>query len=97
MESIKFCSRDPFDPMAFKTWALKAECSAVPAALILFNKLMEKGIKIFLITGRDEITLGQATLDNLYNQGFIGYERLILRYTCLTYCLIFDKFRVDCI
>ncbi|CAI9774750.1 unnamed protein product [Fraxinus pennsylvanica] len=70
---------DPFDPVGFKTWALKAECSAVPAVLALFNKLMEKGLKIFLITGRDELTLGQATLDNLYDEGFIGYERLILR------------------
>ncbi|KAL2557597.1 HAD superfamily [Forsythia ovata] len=70
---------DPFDPMGFKTWASKAECSAVPAVLKLFNKLRAKGFKIFLVTGRDEITLGQATLYNLHNQGFIGYERLILR------------------
>ncbi|KAJ1388220.1 HAD superfamily [Sesbania bispinosa] len=38
-----------------------------------------RGFKVFLLTGRDEATLGKITIDNLHNQGFIGYERLILR------------------
>ena len=32
-----------------------------------------------LITGRDEETLFDATFDNLTQEGFIGYERLIMR------------------
>ncbi|GMP51564.1 hypothetical protein CsSME_00017748 [Camellia sinensis var. sinensis] len=70
---------DPYDPEAFKAWALRGGCTAIPAVLKLFNKLIESGFKVFLVTGRDEATLGQATIDNLQNQGFIGYERLILR------------------
>ena len=54
-------------------------CPANPAVLGLFNALKEKGFKVFLLTGRHEATLGKITTDNLRNQGFIGYERLILR------------------
>lgn len=60
-------------------WASRGSCLAIPATLRLFNKLVETGFKVILITGRDEETLYQATANNLQNQGFIGYERLILR------------------
>ncbi|KAF5750719.1 acid phosphatase 1-like [Tripterygium wilfordii] len=70
---------DPYDPAGFKAWALRGDCPAIPAILVLFNKLVEDGFKVFLLTGRDEETLGQATFDNLHTQGFIGYERLIMR------------------
>ncbi|GFY82501.1 HAD superfamily, subfamily IIIB acid phosphatase [Actinidia rufa] len=70
---------DPYDPDGFKRWALRGGCPAIPAVLRLFNKLVGRGFKVFLVTGRDEATLGQATLDNLQNQGFIGYQSLILR------------------
>ncbi|KAI9392558.1 hypothetical protein POPTR_006G110900v4 [Populus trichocarpa] len=69
---------DPFDPAGFKAWALKGGCQAIPAVLGLFNNLVQNGFKVFLITGRDQETLGQVTSDNLHDQGFIGYERLIL-------------------
>ncbi|KAF5176957.1 acid phosphatase [Thalictrum thalictroides] len=70
---------DPFDPMGFKTWAIRGECPAIPAVLRLFRKLIQTGFKVFLLTGRDEETLGQPTIQNLHSQGFVGYERLILR------------------
>ncbi|KAJ4978689.1 hypothetical protein NE237_009469 [Protea cynaroides] len=70
---------DPYDPISFKKWALKGESPAVPAVLKLFRKLVWSGFKVFLLTGRDEATLSQATLDNLHNQGYFGYERLIMR------------------
>ncbi|XP_034694432.1 acid phosphatase 1 isoform X1 [Vitis riparia] len=70
---------DPYDPKGFKAWALKGGCPAISAVLGLFDKLVERGFKVILLTGRDEETLGQVTVDNLHNQGFIGYERLILR------------------
>lgn len=47
--------------------------------LVLFNKLIDSGLKVILVTGRDEETFGQVTRDNLHNQGFTGYERLIMR------------------
>ncbi|KAL0310102.1 UNVERIFIED_CONTAM: Acid phosphatase 1 [Sesamum radiatum] len=70
---------EPFDPLGFRAWALQGECGAIPDVLRLFNKLVEAGFKVFLVTGRDEETLGEATIQNLENQGFLGYQRLILR------------------
>ncbi|XP_042516365.1 acid phosphatase 1-like [Macadamia integrifolia] len=70
---------DPFDRTAFKKWMLKGECPAVPAVLELFRKLVSSGFKVFLLTGRDEARFGQVTLDNLHDQGYLGYERLIMR------------------
>lgn len=72
---------EPFDPLGFKAWALNGGCPAIPDVLRLFNKLVQTGFKVFLVTGRDEETLGQATIENLHDQGYFGYERLILRYT----------------
>lgn len=76
---------DPFDPDGFRKWALRGGCPAIPAVQRLFNNLVGRGFKVFLVTGRDEETLGQATLDNLHNQGFFGYEKLILRYNIHAY------------
>ncbi|XP_025632068.1 acid phosphatase 1 [Arachis hypogaea] len=70
---------DPFDSAKFKAWIMKERCPANPAVLQLFKTLKERGFKVFLLTGRDQATLGKITIDNLHNQGFIGYERLILR------------------
>ncbi|CAN8317135.1 unnamed protein product [Cochlearia groenlandica] len=70
---------DPYDPLGFKTWAMKGGSRAIKPVLKLFNELIKTGFKVFLVTGRDEETLRQATLENLYNQGFIGFEKLIMR------------------
>ncbi|KAJ6765370.1 ATPASE H+-TRANSPORTING V1 SUBUNIT E1A-RELATED [Salix purpurea] len=70
---------DPYDPAAFRAWALKGGCPAIPAVLALFSYLVQSGFKVFLVTGRDQETLGQVTLDNLHYEGFVGYKRLILR------------------
>lgn len=70
---------DPYDPSGFTAWAMKGGCPGIPAVLELFNMLVESGFKVFLITGRNQDTLGQATIDNLHNQGFRGYEQLIMR------------------
>ncbi|PWA48576.1 Acid phosphatase (Class B) [Artemisia annua] len=70
---------DPYDPHAFKEWASRGICPAIPPILRLFVKLIQRRFKVFLISGRDETTLGQTTLYNLHFQGFFGFERLILR------------------
>lgn len=70
---------DPYDPSGFRAWAMTGECPAIPAILGLFSKLVNSGFKVFLVTGRDEERLGQVTIENLHNQGFVDYERLILR------------------
>jgi hydroxymethylpyrimidine pyrophosphatase-like HAD family hydrolase len=58
---------------------VKGWCTAIPPVLRLFNKLIDNGFKVILLTGRDKETLYQATIDNLHNQGFIGYDQLIMR------------------
>ncbi|KEH18202.1 acid phosphatase [Medicago truncatula] len=70
---------EPYDPPAFRAWAVKGWCTAIPPVLKLFNKLIDNGFKVILLTGRDQESLGQVTVDNLHNQGFIAYERLIMR------------------
>ncbi|KAL2319435.1 hypothetical protein Fmac_028404 [Flemingia macrophylla] len=70
---------DPFDSAIFKAWIMKGMCPANRAVKVLFDALIERGFKVFLLTGRDEATLGKITTENLHNEGFVGYERLILR------------------
>ncbi|XP_068644574.1 acid phosphatase 1 isoform X1 [Aristolochia californica] len=70
---------DPFDSIAFEKWAMKASCPAIPAVLGLFERLIDSGFKVFLLSGRDEEKLGIPTIENLENQGIVGYERIILR------------------
>lgn len=59
---------------------MEGECPAIQSVAELFAKLIESGFKVFLVTGRDEENLGQVTSENLHREGFVGYERLILRY-----------------
>ncbi|KAI4331650.1 hypothetical protein MLD38_029815 [Melastoma candidum] len=70
---------DPYDALGFKAWAARSECPAIPAMLGLFRRLIEAGFKVILLTGRNEESLGEATVENLQSQGYIGYERLIMR------------------
>nr|TKV96280.1 hypothetical protein SEVIR_9G419200v2 [Setaria viridis] len=69
-----------YDPSAFKAWASKEACPGIPPVLGLFTALLDKGFKVFLLSGRDEETLGPCTTGNLEAEGFSGYERLIMRY-----------------
>ncbi|KAG2552158.1 hypothetical protein PVAP13_9KG433423 [Panicum virgatum] len=68
-----------YDPSAFKAWASKEACPGIPPVLWLFTALLDKGFKVFLLSGRDEETLGPCTAGNLEAEGFSGYERLIMR------------------
>ncbi|XP_022144088.1 acid phosphatase 1 [Momordica charantia] len=70
---------EPYDAAAFKSWAMEGQCPAIQSVVALFEKLIGSGFKVFLVTGRDEETFGQITADNLHREGFVGYERLILR------------------
>lgn len=76
----KTCRCEPFDSTIFKAWIMKGMCPANPAVRLLFNTLKERGFKLFLLTGRDQATLSAITTHNLHTQGFVGYQRLILRY-----------------
>lgn len=69
-----------YDPLAFKAWASREACPGIPPVLGLFTALLDRGFKVFLLSGRDEETLGPCTAGNLEAEGFSGYERLIMRY-----------------
>ncbi|WVZ67101.1 hypothetical protein U9M48_016232 [Paspalum notatum var. saurae] len=69
----------PYDPAAFKTWASRGVCPGIPAVQWLFQTLKGRGFRVFLVTGRDEDTLGPSTAANLLATGFSGYDRLIMR------------------
>lgn len=71
---------DAFDSRKFKEWIVKGECPAIPAMLEVFEKLVERGMKVFFVSGRDEATMAHVTTLNLHRQGFIAYQRLLLRY-----------------
>lgn len=66
--------------MAFKAWASREACPGIQPVLGLFTTLLDKGFKVFLLSGRDEETLGSCTAANLEAEGFSGHERLIMRY-----------------
>lgn len=68
-----------YDPVAFRAWASWATCPGIPAMQWLFQTLRGRGFRVFLVTGRDEETLGSCTAANLAAAGFSGYDRLIMR------------------
>lgn len=70
----------PYDPVAFRMWASRGICPGIPAMQWLFQTLKARGFRVFLVTGRDEETLGSSTVANLNAAGFSGYDRLIMRY-----------------
>lgn len=74
-----FCRCDPFDRVMFKSWILEGSCPAIHPMLVFYKKLIERGFKVFLLTGRHEEQLGSITALNLLLQGYVGHERLILR------------------
>ncbi|KAG8091218.1 hypothetical protein GUJ93_ZPchr0011g27113 [Zizania palustris] len=68
-----------YDPSAFKMWASKGACPGICPVLELYDTLQYKGFKVFLLSGRDQETLATCTSQNLESEGFLGYERLIMR------------------
>ncbi|XP_066396584.1 acid phosphatase 1-like [Miscanthus floridulus] len=67
------------DYLAFRAWASRAICPGTPAMQWLFQTLRSRGFRVFLVTGRDEETLGSCTAANLAAAGFSWYDRLIMR------------------
>lgn len=79
---------EPFDSGKFKEWIRKGECPAISGMLEVFKRLLERGFKVFLVTGRDKNTMAHVTALNLHRQGFIGYQYLFLRYVqCQSFSL----------
>lgn len=81
MMILLFCFNrgNGFDSKTFKAWVLKMKAPALPSSLLLYNSLLARGFKIFLLTGRDE-SLRNGTVHNLFQAGYKGWAGLILRY-----------------
>lgn len=63
---------------AWYKWMNENMSPAIDANLKIYKKAIEKGIKVFFITGRGELKR-EATDKNLKHAGYLIYERLILR------------------
>jgi predicted secreted acid phosphatase len=72
------CDELPSGPCGFNAWILQAKAEAFPPALKFFNAAKSKGVTIVFITGRRD-NQRQATLWNLDQAGYQGWEKLITR------------------
>ena len=70
---------EPFDARDFEMWAKRKSGKSIPPVQRLVKDLGGRGFKVFLITGRDSDSLRTPTSENLRSQGFVAYERLIMR------------------
>ncbi|KAM0855558.1 hypothetical protein ACQ4PT_049681 [Festuca glaucescens] len=69
---------EPYNWVEFTKYAQQANAPALPETLRLYNELKELGIKPVILTGRRE-DKRNATDHNLRNQGYLGYEKLLLK------------------
>ncbi|KAI5078274.1 hypothetical protein GOP47_0005945 [Adiantum capillus-veneris] len=69
---------EAYNDTLFNAWISEAAAPALPATLNLFNTLKNLGFSVFFLTGRSE-DKRNATIANLLNAGYSGWEGLILR------------------
>ncbi len=74
VKSIKF----GFVPKLSHEWVMKSAAPAIPAMKDFYHYLLKKGYHIIFLTGRHHNEF-EATEKNLKNQGFTGYDKLIVR------------------
>lgn len=65
-------------PKLSHKWILQASAPAIPAMKDLYLYLLGKGYRIVFLTGR-KYNEYEATQKNLEKEGFIGYDRLIVK------------------
>lgn len=63
---------------SLEDWMSQGKGTALKHSLKLFNHLKSLGVQIFIVSSRRE-HLRDATVDNLVNVGFYGWNKLILR------------------
>ena len=68
-----------YNATLFNSWVLQAKAPALPESLKLYKKLLSLGIKVVFLTGRGG-SQRNATVSNLKKEGFLTWEKLILRY-----------------
>lgn len=67
-----------WDPQRFRDFVLGAKCKRLEPALSLFNYLRSHNIPVVFVTSRSD-DLREATERNLKDEGFVGYQQLIMR------------------
>lgn len=67
-----------FDPVEFDKWVQTGMAPAIEPSLKLYEKVLEYGFKVFLLTGRSE-KQRSITIENLTKAGFQSWDKLILR------------------
>lgn len=64
-----------YDKKRFLKWELSAKLPAVKPMRNVYNRALQKGFSLFLITGRKP-HLKEATIKNLNQQGFYGWKNI---------------------
>jgi len=72
------CDDLPSGPCGFNAWILQAKAEAFPSALKFFNAVKAKGVAVIFLSSRRD-NQRQATLWNLDQAGYQGWEKLITR------------------
>ncbi|XWS60127.1 hypothetical protein CRYUN_Cryun07bG0007700 [Craigia yunnanensis] len=67
-----------FDPVQFDKWVQRGMAPAIEPSLKLYEKVLDLGFKVFLLTGRSEQQRFD-TIENLTKVGFRSWDKLILR------------------
>jgi acid phosphatase len=62
----------------FHNWVMQGDAPAVPGTKRLFDFLLTHGYTVIFLTGRFA-SEREATIKNLRDNGFVGYEKLITR------------------
>jgi len=72
------CDDLPSGPCGFNAWILQAKAEAFSPALKFFNAVKAKGVAVVFLSSRRD-NQRQATLWNLDQAGYQGWEKLITR------------------
>ena len=75
----KFWRLEVFDHTKFDKWVEKGAAPAIAPSLKLYQRVIDLGYRVFLLTGRKE-SHRLVTVENLINAGFQNWDKLILRY-----------------
>lgn len=67
-----------YEPNLWSAWQNKAEAKAIMPVKSFYDLLIERGIKVILITGRSTENY-ESTYKNLINQGYKNFDTLICR------------------
>ncbi|KAG7541551.1 HAD-like superfamily [Arabidopsis thaliana x Arabidopsis arenosa] len=72
------CGLEVFNHSKFDKWVEKGIAPAIAPSLKLYQKVIDLGYKVILLTGRRE-NHRVITVENLRNAGFHNWDKLILR------------------